>query len=230
MTVAEQLTLSIQLEPEYTFENFMTGDNQALVNSLLQLPDPNTPYLYLWGNPGVGRSHLLQATCHAFIKQGLSTFYLSLKNHQQYQVEILNGLEAFNLFIDDVDSIAGCDAWQEALFHCFNRVMATPNQLIIAGNAAPRQLPLELADLKSRLCSGLIYQVQGLNDQDKVTALIKQAENRGLPLAEDVALYILHHGPRDMRDLTELLQQLDDASLSSQRRLTIPFVKSVLGW
>lgn len=226
----EQLTLSIQLEPQLTFENFVTGQNQELVEVCQTLTYPQ-PYLYLWGCDGVGKSHILQACCHQAIAANLTTFYLSLAHYQDYTPDMMIGLENVAcLCLDDVDAIAGVANWQEALFHLFNKIMASGNRLVIAGACSPRELPLELADLTSRLSSGLIFHVNELSDTDKVIALQCQAENRGLSLADEVAQFILYHGDRDMSSLMQILQQLDDASLSTKRRLTIPFVKSVMHW
>ena len=87
---------------------------------------------------------------------------------------------------------------------------------------------IQLADLRSRLATGLIYQLETLDDTAKQQVLIVQAQARGLELPEEVAQYLLRHQSRDMRELIQLLQQLDKASMIEKRRLTIPFVRQVL--
>jgi DnaA-homolog protein len=225
----EQLPLSIQLVPEHTFAEFVVGDNDELLACLQSLPNPSYPYIYLWGEPGVGCSHLLQAVCHQFIAQHKSTFYLPLT--AAYPVSIVQGLENVDcLCIDKINLVKDSLAWQEALFHLFNKVSVTNHHLLIAGTCPPAQLDLPLKDLQSRLSSGLILQVKGLSDTDKEAALLLHATQRGMPLRADVARFILHHAARNMSSLTTILAQLDEASLSSQRRITIPFVKAVMNW
>ena len=115
-------------------------------------------------------------------------------------------------------------------FHLFNQLQDLQGHLLVSASVAPAQLPLELADLKSRMSLGLVYQMQALSDQEKAAALILCAGDRGIQLSEEVAHYLLNRGPRDMNGLTELLKTLDQASLRAQRRLTIPFVREELNW
>jgi DnaA family protein len=86
-----------------------------------------------------------------------------------------------------------------------------------------------LPDLRSRLATGLVYQLTSMSDQQKQQALILQAQSRGLSMSDEVAQYLLRHYGRDMPALMTVLQQLDKASLQAKRRLTIPFVRQVLG-
>ena len=93
-----------------------------------------------------------------------------------------------------------------------------------------RELPVELPDLKSRLTLALVFQLQGLSDEDKLRALQLRASRRGLHLTDEVGRFILTRGSRSMAALFELLDKLDQASLQAQRKLTIPFLKETLGW
>ena len=88
---------------------------------------------------------------------------------------------------------------------------------------------MSLEDLRSRFSWVVVYQVQSLNDDDKIAVLQMRAKRRGLSLNKDVAQYLLVHLPRNMKDLIAVLEKLDVASLAAQRSLTIPFVKQVLG-
>jgi DnaA family protein len=89
--------------------------------------------------------------------------------------------------------------------------------------------PFQLPDLLSRLGSGPVYRINELDDQGKQSALQLHARNRGFDMPDDVANYLLKHCPRDMVSLFKILDQLDEASLSAQRKLTIPFVSTLLG-
>ncbi|MBQ0782397.1 MAG: DnaA regulatory inactivator Hda, partial [Thalassolituus oleivorans] len=117
-----------------------------------------------------------------------------------------------------------------AIFHLFNRIRDRQSHLLIAANANPQQLGIRLPDLTSRLSWGMVYQVGALADEEKVLALLLRAHRRGLNLTDDVARYILTRGPRDSQALFDLLERLDQASLTAQRKLTIPFIKAEMGW
>ena len=93
-----------------------------------------------------------------------------------------------------------------------------------------RDSGLTLPDLSSRLAWGVVFQLQNLDDQDKQQMLQLRAALRGLQLPDEVARYILSRGARGMGELFTALERLDQASLQAQHRLTIPFVKRVMGW
>ncbi|WP_093308343.1 DnaA regulatory inactivator Hda [Allopseudospirillum japonicum] len=230
--VPAQLSLSVGLRDDATLANFLAGDNQVLVAHLQQqLLTCDPQYLYIWGKKDSGRSHLLQAACHASGHQDLRSLYLPLRDLASLGIELLEGLDELDLIcIDDVEAVLGQAIWEEALFHLFNRMRNKQHRLLISGNAPPQQLPTRLPDLASRLAWGLIYQVQPLDDIQKLAALQLRARQRGLELNDEVARYILHRSPRAMRELFRALEKLDRASLSAQRKLTIPFVKEAMRW
>ena len=102
--------------------------------------------------------------------------------------------------------------------------------LVISARRVPAQLPVCLADLRSRLTAGILLQLARPQDEDRLAILQARAERRGLELSDEVAHYILKRADRHTEALLAVLQLLDDASLSNQRRLTIPFVKTVMAW
>lgn len=232
-----QLTLGIKLPDSSTFANLVCGDNNEVVEhvrrSLARGGDDNAA-IYVWGAAGSGKSHLLQAACHDVSAVAETSVYLSLKSARGKGAEalfpeMLDGLENLTLVcIDDIDAVAADEAWEIALFHLYNRIHATGSRLLVAGHAAPSDLPLQLADLRSRLTWGWIFQLQVLADEDKKQALQLRAATRGFDLPDDVSDYLLRYFPRDMHALFALLDRLDTASVVAHRRLTIPFVKSVL--
>ncbi|MNN71501.1 DnaA regulatory inactivator Hda [compost metagenome] len=116
------------------------------------------------------------------------------------------------------------------MFHLFNRLRDSGRRLLLAASSSPRELPIKLADLKSRLTLALIFQMRALSDEDKLRALQLRASRRGLQLSDEVGHFILTRGTRSMSALFDLLERLDQASLQAQRKLTIPFLKETLGW
>ena len=228
----EQLPLGVGLRDDATFDNYHPGANATLVECLShQFDDNGEPFLYLWGGDGVGRSHLLQAACHQASARDLRTLYLPLEELGHFPPLMLEDVERLDLVaIDDLDRVVGRKRWEEALFHAFNRLRDSGKRLLIAADRPPRQLDIKLADLASRLTWGMTFHLRQLSDEDRMQALKLRAHLRGMELPDEVARYILHRGARELSELFRSLEVLDNASLSAQRKLTIPFVKSVMGW
>lgn len=225
----EQLTLNVQLRDSAHFDNFFVTPKNATAVDFLQafLKSNQANYAYLWGKSGAGRSHLLQACCYRAEQLNLVTAYLPMSD--QLSPEMLENLEYSDIVcIDDIDLIAGKREWEEGLFHFFNRIKMTGKHLLISGKCAPRELAMNLADLQSRLTSGVIFQLSELSDAEKLTALQLRSKNRGLQLPDEVGEFLIRRWTRDMHGLFGALDKLDHASLAEQRKLTVPFVKQVL--
>jgi DnaA family protein len=129
-----------------------------------------------------------------------------------------------------LEVIAGLGAWEFALFSVFNRLKESGGALVAASRSTPLNLPVALADLKSRLQSGLTLQVHALDDRQKREALILRARQRGMQMSDAVADYIMLRSARDLPALIDVLDRLDASTLQQQRQLTVPLVKQTLGW
>lgn len=228
--MAQQLSLDVTLKDEATFLNFYAKGNEAAVGALAEvIHAPSDSVIYLWGDAGVGRSHLLQAVAHEFSSQRKPLMYLPLKDHAFFSPSILDGMEQLDLIaIDDIDCVGGDAIWEEALFHLYNRIKQTSAKLLVTANASPRNVDVKLADLRSRLSHSLVFHLHALDDDKKMAALQMRANNRGLHMSIEVAEFLLKRLPRDMNALFSVLDVLDKASIQAQRRLTIPFVRQVL--
>jgi len=230
-----QLPLGVRLRDDATFANYYPGANAAALGYVERMCETDADWaenlIYLWGAPGIGRSHLLQAACLRMEQFGGRAVYLPLDAVAMYGPQLLDNLERCDLVcIDEVDLVAGHPTWEEALFHLFNRLRDAGRRLLLSASAPPREVPIKLPDLKSRLTLALVFQLHGLSDEDKLRALQLRASRRGLHLTDEVGRFILTRGSRSMNSLFELLEQLDHASLQAQRKLTIPFLKETLGW
>ncbi|SEI54136.1 regulatory inactivation of DnaA Hda protein [Azotobacter beijerinckii] len=230
-----QLPLGVRLRDDATFANYYPGANAGALGYVERLCEPDAGWteslIYLWGGEGVGRSHLLQAACIRFEQRRELAIYLPLAELADYGPALLDNLEQSELVcLDDLEAIAGRADWEEALFHLFNRLRDAGRRLLLSAAMPPRELPVKLPDLKSRLTLALVFQLQGLSDEDKLRALQLRASRRGLHLTDEVGRFILTRGSRSMAALFELLDKLDQASLQAQRKLTIPFLKETLGW
>ena len=225
-----QLTLELFSRTGCCFEDYFAGPNEQAVHALTRWAAADGPwYLCLWGRSGVGKSHLLQAAVKK-ISAGSSAMYVPLREIMDHGTDILDHLDEVGaLCIDDIDLIRPHRQWQGALFDLFNRLHAAGGRLVVSAGTSPRGLSLGLDDLSSRLGAGLIYQIHPLSDDDKRAALQGVAARRGINLPEPVASFIMRRFKRDMGELISVFRQLDDASLSAGRQLTVPFVREVLG-
>lgn len=230
-----QLPLGVRLRDDATFANFYPSVNAEALSYVERLCSPQISWtdelIYLWGPPGVGRTHLLQAACLHADEWADLAIYLPLADLVHYGPSLLDNLEQSELVcLDDLDAVVGDPAWEEALFHLFNRLRDSGRRLLLSASRSPRELLVGLPDLQSRLTLALVFQLHPLSDEDKLRALQLRASRRGLSLPDDVARFILSRGARSMSALFELLEQLDQASLQARRKLTIPFLKETLNW
>ena len=225
-----QLTLGIRLNDSASFANYFPGGNAEVLNHLRACAQGESALpVLVWGTPGSGKTHLLHAACHAATVRAESPAYLPMRDAALWSPDVLEGLEHCALVcVDDVDAIAGQPAWEEALFHLYNRVTAQGHGLLLSAAAPPAELKLKLPDLASRLAWGLVLHLAALDENDKLAALQLRAQQRGFELPADVAQFLLRRCPRDTPSLFALLDRLDQASLAAQRKLTIPFVRELI--
>jgi DnaA family protein len=224
----KQLALGVRLRADAVFESFWPGPNGEIVAALRT---PGGAPLWLWGASGSGKTHLLQAVCAAAgeAKSGAPAAYFPLALPHALPPEALAGFERTRvLCVDDVDAVAGDLAWEEALFRLFNEASELGTRLIFAAAGPPRQPDWRLEDWGSRAAACVVYQLRELDDDGRIEALRLRAAQRGLQLPYETSEYLLKRMPRDMRSLFEILDQLDEASLVAQRRLTIPFIRDAL--
>jgi len=225
-----QIPLPFRQYDHCRLDQFRSGDNGAVLEHLAGLrPDTGRSITCLWGESGTGKSHLLQAMCTAMAGHKGRSAYLPLRQHAALEPAMLQGLEQLDLVcMDDVETVAGLAAWEHAIFHLFNGLMDAGRLLIFSAAVSPRGLPLQLPDLKSRLQSGLTFHLLLLPEAERLAALRERARQRGLELSEEVVAYITRRLDRDTHSLFQLLDRLDEASLVSKRKLTVPFVKELL--
>ncbi len=222
----KQLPLSFQAPEFASFDNFIIARNQQLLHSL---SDEQESLIFLWGEKGCGKSHLLQAVTQSYQTAEKNAFYLPLDLLAELTPDMLEGMEMMDLVcLDDVHAVSGHSQWEEALFHFFNRMRDKGGRLILAADNSAVNCAIKLPDLRSRLSWGLTYQVQPLDDPAKVEVLKLRASQRGLVMSDEVAAYIMKHTSRSLPKLITLLDKLDYVSLAEQRKLTVPLVKSII--
>ncbi len=222
-----QLALPLKLADYAVFASFLPTGNETAVAALEEVAGGSRrDGAWLWGALATGKSHLLQAVCES---AGDRAMYLPLATLEPASHEMLDGLEECALLcIDDVDLVAGKPEWERALFNLYNAFDERGHSLVLASTASPRDVPFLLPDLLSRLRRLPAFRLAPLDDEARASALKLRAHHRGLDLPDETARYLLKRSRRDMRSLYSLLDTLDAAALSQQRRLTVPFVRTVL--
>ncbi len=224
-----QLPLGFEAGELFTFESFVAGSNAVATGLARQTAlGEGEKQLYFWGEPGRGKSHLLQASCNLAAKNQQTVCYLTQAEIKNQSTAMFDGLEQLDLIcLDDIDTWLVDAAWETALFDLINRVRENNNRLIMGSSHPPEEAFVKLPDLRSRLSWGPVFQLQELADKEKYQALRYRAKQSGLELPENVAAYLMQRYPRDMFGLFERLAVLDKASMALQRKLTIPLIKSV---
>jgi DnaA family protein len=196
--VTGQLILELSPAAPPTFDNFVAGANGAALAAVrAAVRGDGERAVYLWGDAGSGRSHLVAAAART----------------------------AGVVAIDDVHRLDA--AAQIEAFDAFNRARAAGAAFVAAGDAPPAQLAVR-ADLRSRLGSGLVFQLHPLGDAAKRTALRAQAASRGMALPDEVLDYLLERLPRDLGTQVAVLEALDRASLAEKRALTLPLARAAV--
>ena len=228
--MTNQLPLGVKLRDSSVFDSFLAGRNDATVEVLRTLRAGEPPTcVFIHGAVGVGKSHLLQAVCARMGAQGQSATYLPLRDIVSMGPEILSGCgELACVCIDDVETISGMPYWERALFALHQQLDERQGRLVVSAALPPAATGIALADLRSRLGGGWVLTLQTLDESEQIEALRLRAQIRGFELPLETAQYLLRRLPRDMTSLCAFLDQLDDASLAAQRKLTVPFVREVI--
>lgn len=226
----EQLPLEIRLADHALFGNFMPAGNELLVHELRQAAAGTArPMLWMWGPAESGRTHLLQACIAEAGERGRRSAYVPLGRAAALPAAALEGLGELDVVgLDDIDAIAGDAGFERSVFGLFEQLRQSGGQLVVAAAAPPGEVRFQLPDLASRLKSGGVYRLQPLDDAGRLAALQIRARFRGFDLPDDTGRYLLKRMARGPASLFRILDTLDRAALVAQKRLTIPFVRSVL--
>ncbi|NNJ78021.1 MAG: DnaA regulatory inactivator Hda [Xanthomonadales bacterium] len=223
--------IPLQLEPPRPdrFDEFISGPNGAAVEAVRHLLDEPGTGLFLSGPEGSGKSHLLNALCHAARKRDMAAFYVALKRLPEEAAAGLEGLQVLDLVcVDDIDRAAGNAAWEGALFRCFNEVRAAGGRLLVASREPLASLTFDLPDLASRLAWGVQLKLQLADDDGKRAIMLQRAHSLHIELPEDVQNYVLRNSRRDMASLLNVVEGLKNAAFSDKRRITVPVAREVI--
>jgi DnaA-homolog protein len=226
----QQLPLGVRLPDRAVFASFLTARNEQAVDHLRQAADARiSGTSWVCGPHGSGKTHLLQAVC-AQASTRMSAGYVPLRELGRLGTGVLDGLRQLEcLCLDDVDEVVGQLEWERELFGVLREIEESGGRLVTAAEAPPALLRWSLPDLGSRFAASAIFQLRVLDEEEQQAALQLRARLRGFELPEETSRWLQRRYPRDMHKLYELLDTLDEAALVAQRRLTVPFIREVLG-
>ncbi len=211
--------LLLDLSPgQPTLANFVQGSNSEALQALKALAGKGSreKMIYLWGEAGCGKSHLLMACCG---ESGPDSLYVACRKDTRFEFE-----KDF-VAADDVGKLD--EEGQVSLFHLCNRLRERGGVLLASGSAPPSAMKLR-SDLSTRLAWGLVYQLHSLDDEEKREALKAHAGMLGFEISVEVVNYLMHHVPRDLPALVELIDALDRDSRECKRPVTIPLLKEII--
>ncbi len=228
---ATQLPLALRFPPDQRFDTYVGAP--AGVIALLRAfarGEPGIANVYLFGPAAIGKTHLLLAACAEAESAGLRTAYLPLIAAKGRLRDALDAFEYADLLaLDGLDAVVGERGDEIALFDAHNRADDAGRRLLYSACATPDTLDLTLSDLRSRLSQCARIALDPLDDAGRAEVLRLRAQRRGLQLEDAAIDWLLKRVDRDLGSLTALLDRLDRESLAAQRRLTVPFLRSVLG-
>jgi DnaA family protein len=226
-----QLPLALRWPAHQRFDSFVAGANGTAVDLLRAVAGgADASWVYVAGPSASGRTHLLIAACAAANAGGRSAQYLSLAGLPAPRSAAIRGFGgSLLLAIDDLDAIAGERDAEHALFDLYNRCRAEQTTLLFAASLPPAQLGVGLPDLVSRLSACTQVALKPLDEGARRTLLRERAHARGIELDEGVLDWLFARGRRDLGSLLAVLDRIDRASLAAQRRVTIPFLRTLMG-
>ena len=241
---AETVLSRLRLNPDYTFDQFVVGPSNRLAHAACRAicAQPGTLYnpLFIHGRSGLGKSHLLQATCDALLRAapGTDVIYMSCDAFINDLVRALESgtLQRFRdetrhagvLVLDDVQFLANRESPQEELFHTFNALYNDRRQIILSADAPPSDIPKLEDRLVSRFNWGVVGQVDPPDRETRHAILLKKARLRGVELPDDVVDIIAERCDANIRLLEGALSRLIFESQAAGRPITVDVAREMV--
>ena len=201
------------------FDKFLGTENAELVYVLQHKHDP---FIYVWGEEGAGKSHLLRAWVAQALDAGKKAVYIDAAATPLTEA----AFEAEYLAIDQIEKLGNEE--QALLFAVFNRFRNSGKGfLLLSSEHTPQQLVIR-EDLRTRMAYCLVYEVKPLTDQEKIDALVSMAAASQVTIDPEIFEYLLNHWRRDMDSLMQMLDTLDNYAVTMGKRITLPLLRQLL--
>ena len=228
MNNPKQLTFPWNKDSKSSFNNFYVTQSNKQLLLLLQDGFFNDDLL-IFGTKDSGKTFLLQALCNLYNSRKKSAFFLPIKQAIELDVEILDSLENIDLVcIDGIEDVVENRVWETAIFNLINRSLNSDNRLIFTSSKNIDDMNFELKDLDSRLRKLQSHELHYLADEELLPALKHITSLRSIKLGDKEAQYLLNYSNRNISDLVQILESLDQLSMEMKRRITIPLIKEVI--
>jgi chromosomal replication initiator protein len=235
----------VVLDPDYTFDEFVTGPSNRLAQaaSMAVSENPGETYnpLFVHGNVGLGKTHLLQAICHRARSQrpDVEILYLTCETFTNHFIEAVErgALEHFRyryrhvdiLLIDDIQFLAEREHSQEEFFHTFNTLYQTRKQIVLSADCSPREIPSLENRLVSRFSWGLVTRIDPPCLETRMAILRKKAKRRAVELPEDVVHHLAQRIDSNTRELEGAITLVDALSQQLGKPIDLQTAREALG-
>ena len=225
----QQDIIPAEIENEFTLEGFVGEQNKQAVAALKETVTANSPgMLYIWGPRGAGKTHLIHAVCALAESSGLPLHFVSASNFAEGHQSLGDLLPQTLVCFDDIDQLGADEEVAILILSWFEVIRATQGSMVFSGSVPIDHLKLAIPDLQSRIALAPSFYLTPMNDDQCRHALKLRARLKGFELENTVVDFILRHFDRDTVSLFALLDRIDRASLSHQRKVTIPFIREIL--
>ncbi|MHC4762427.1 MAG: chromosomal replication initiator protein DnaA, partial [Planctomycetota bacterium] len=240
---ADRVT-GVKLHPDYTFENFVVGPSNRLAHAscvaVSQSPGNTYNPLFLYGNSGLGKTHLLQAVCWETQRKSAAAA-IQFSSCEDFVNRFIRGIETGNvagfqsqfrtvdmLVIDDIQFLSEREQSQEEFFHTFNTLYNNGKQIILSADCSPSELPLLEERLVSRFNWGLVARIDPPSHDTRVAILQKKAHLRGFDITDEVADYIARKVHANIRELEGALTTIYAVATTTGREITLELAQTAL--
>lgn len=236
---------SVNLNPRYLFENFIVGENNELARAACYAvsQNPGKAYnpLFIYGNVGLGKTHLLQSIGNEVLKKdpAKNIVYVTLEKFANDLVEsIKNGRvsefkanfqEVDLLIIDDIQFLSGKEKTQNEFFHIFNALYQLNKQIVLSSDRPPKAIATIEDRLRSRFEGGMIADIGRPDLETRVAILKEKSAEKGLPINDEVAKFISENIKNNIRELEGALNKIIASSELEGKEPTLDFAKKILG-